>query len=128
MSLYVLDTDILTLYAEGDAAVARRVSEHPPDQVAITVLTVEEQLSGWYTQVRKAKNPERLAQAYYELARSVRFLGRLPILLYTEEAIRRYNELRKQKSVSGGPTCVLPPPYWSMEALWSRATSMISAA
>jgi tRNA(fMet)-specific endonuclease VapC len=97
MSLYVLDTDMLTLLTEGHPAVTRRVRECPPEILAITVLTVEEQLSGWYTQVRKAKRPERLALAYRELARSVRFLSHLQILDYTEAAIQHYEQLRKQK-------------------------------
>jgi len=97
MSRYVLDTDILTLYAQGHPAIVRRVGAEPAGEVAITVLTVEEQLSGWYTQVRRAKRPESLARAYYELARSVQFLGRLPILFYTEDAIGRYEQLRKQR-------------------------------
>jgi tRNA(fMet)-specific endonuclease VapC len=60
-------------------------------------LTVEEQMSGWYTAVRKAKRPEQLARAYRELARTVRFVSRLQIVDYDEAAIERYGELRKQK-------------------------------
>ena|SRR5437879_2056447 len=97
MSLYILDTDTVTLFAEGHQLVTRRVREQAPEDVAITVLTVEEQLSGWYTQVRKAKRPERLALAYRELARSVRFLSRLQIVDYTQAAMQRYEQLRKQK-------------------------------
>jgi tRNA(fMet)-specific endonuclease VapC len=46
MSLYVLDTDILSLYREYDPVVSRRVNACPPHEIAITVITVEEQLSG----------------------------------------------------------------------------------
>jgi hypothetical protein len=74
-----------------------KVRDHDPSELAITVLTVEEQLSGWYTEVRKAKRPERLARAYRELARTIRFLSRLRIVDYDEAAIERYERLRKQK-------------------------------
>src|SRR5262245_29451406 len=97
MSRYVLDTDMVTLLAEGHPAVSERFRQHRAENVAITVLTVEEQLSAWYTQVRKAKRPERLAHAYRELARSVRFLSRLRILDYDESSIQHYEQLRKQK-------------------------------
>jgi tRNA(fMet)-specific endonuclease VapC len=97
MSLHVLDTDTLTLFQEGHPVVTRRFLSHPADEVAVTVLTVEEQLSGWYTEVRKAKRPERLAWAYRRLAANVRFLARLQILAHDEPAIRRYEQLRKQK-------------------------------
>jgi tRNA(fMet)-specific endonuclease VapC len=97
MSLYVLDTDILSLFEKKHPAVVSRVRGHDPKELAITVLTVEEQLSGWYTEVRKAKRPEQLARAYRELARTVRFVSRLQIVDYDETAIDRYEQLRQQK-------------------------------
>jgi tRNA(fMet)-specific endonuclease VapC len=60
MSLYVLDTDTLTLLEDGHPAVSQRFFREPVENVAVTVLSVEEQVSGWYTQVRKAKRPENL--------------------------------------------------------------------
>jgi hypothetical protein len=32
--------------------------------LAITVISVEEQLSGWYRRLRQAKKPEQLARVY----------------------------------------------------------------
>jgi tRNA(fMet)-specific endonuclease VapC len=103
MTLYVLDTDMLTLLEEGHPAVGRRFLEHSPDATAITVLTVEEQLSGWYSQLRKAKRPARLAWAYRRLADTVSFLANLRILTYDEQAMRRYEDFRAAK-VKVGPT------------------------
>jgi tRNA(fMet)-specific endonuclease VapC len=97
MSRYVLDTDILTLLQEGHPEVSRRFLQEPPEDVAISVLSVEEQLSGWYSQVRKAKRPEKLAWAYRRLAETVRFLSRLQIVTYDEQAMSRYEDLRKRK-------------------------------
>lgn len=97
MTLHVLDTDMLTLIEDGHPAAGRRFLEQSPEDLAITVLSVEEQLSGWYTQVRKAKRPERLAWAYNRLTETVSFLARLRILTYGEAAMQRYEELRKRK-------------------------------
>jgi len=47
MSLFVLDTDTLTLLQRGNPNVCRRAATHATE-TAITVLTVEEQLSGGY--------------------------------------------------------------------------------
>ena len=77
--------------------VCRRAGVHPPQELAITVLTVEEQLSGWYTELRRAKRPDRLAWAYRRLAENVRFLSRLQIIAFDEPAILRFDQLRKQK-------------------------------
>jgi tRNA(fMet)-specific endonuclease VapC len=97
MSLYVLDTDILQLFQDGHAKVVERVGAVEPTDRAIAVITVEEQLSGWYTELRQAKRPERLAWAYRRLAATVRFLSRLQILEFDESAIRRYGELKRLK-------------------------------
>lgn len=97
MTLSVLDTDMLTLVQEGHPLVAQRFLQQPVGRLAITVLTVEEQLSGWYTQVRKARHPDRLAWAYRRLTGSVSFLSQLQILTYDEAAIQRCEQLRKQK-------------------------------
>ena len=93
MSLYVLDTDILTLLQENHPAVVQQVATHRPDELAITVISVEEQLGGWYTQLRRARTREALAQVYERLARNVQSLARLPILSVTEAAIQRFEQL-----------------------------------
>src|ERR1051325_7629048 len=95
MDLFVLDTDVVTLFQRGHAAVTARVAEHASDKVAIAVVRVEEQLSGWYAQVRKAKGPAKLAWAYRRLAANVRFVASLPILDFDEAAIDRYAELKR---------------------------------
>jgi tRNA(fMet)-specific endonuclease VapC len=95
MSLFVLDTDILTLFERADAAVVARVAEHNPTEIAIAIVTVEEQLSGWYAQLRQAKRPEKLAWAYRRLAATIRFLRQVQILDFDEAAIQRYGELKR---------------------------------
>src|SRR5262245_20802273 len=97
MSQYVLDTDTVTLFEEGHPAVVERVTAHSASELAITVLSVEEQLSGWYTRVRKARSSLQLALAYSRLAKTVRFLSRIRILDFDEPAIKRSEELGKAK-------------------------------
>jgi tRNA(fMet)-specific endonuclease VapC len=94
MSLFVLDTDLLTLYYRGDSIVAQRVDARPPDELAISILTVDEQLTGWYTLTRQARPPEEIARAYAHLGEAVVRLGRWRILPYTESAIARVAQLK----------------------------------
>jgi tRNA(fMet)-specific endonuclease VapC len=94
MSLFVLDTDILTLYYRGDSNVVRNVDAHSPTELAISVLTVDEQLTGWYTLTRQARRPEEIARAYARLGEAVVRLGRWHILSYTESAISRVVHLK----------------------------------
>lgn len=70
MSRYVLDTDIFSLLQHRHPIVSSRVLARLPGEVAITVISVEEQLSGWYTAIRKARSPDDLALAYESLADS----------------------------------------------------------
>jgi len=97
MSLYVLDTDTLSLLQEGHAAVLARVASCAADDLAITVISVEEQLSGWYRRLRRAKQPEALAKVYDRLTAAVRSLSHLPILSFSEAAIHRAKALQALK-------------------------------
>jgi len=97
MNLYVLDTDTLQLYQDDNPKVVARVRAVAPAERAISVITVEEQLSGWYTQLRQAKDDERLAWAYRRLAATVRALAKVPIVDFDEPAIRRCEQLKKLK-------------------------------
>src|SRR5687768_879922 len=97
MSLFVLDTDILVLFQEGHSVVCRHVLAHPMGELALSVITVEEELSGWYTLLRRAKTNEQLARAYQRLADAVALLSRFRILSFTSPAIDRFERLKRQK-------------------------------
>ena len=94
MSLHILDTDTLSHYQRGHPKVCHRASARQPNDLAITVITVEEQLSGWYTLLRKAKRRDELARVYQRLTDNVQFLAGLQIHSYTEPAIERYDQLK----------------------------------
>ena len=97
MPQYILDTDTLTLLRQGNEAVIQKLQAIDTSEVAITAITVEEQLSGWYTLMRQVHSDSELERAYERLAQTVRFVGRLPILGFSQEAILRYRNLLSQK-------------------------------
>ncbi len=47
MTLYVLDTDSLTLLLHGQVEIGRRAAARDPAELAVTIVTVEETLIGW---------------------------------------------------------------------------------
>jgi tRNA(fMet)-specific endonuclease VapC len=96
MTPYVLDTDIFTLYRRGHEIVTRRVEAVPADQIAISVITIEEQLSGWYAVVRQARTEEKLTRAYAGLFEVTEALRRIRDLPFPAAAVGRYLDLRKQ--------------------------------
>ena len=94
MSLYVLDTDIMTLYQYGHPRVAQHVLARPVAQLAIAVISIEEELTGWYTKLRRVRKRDQLARVYQRMADAVPFFARFRILSFTEPAILRYESLR----------------------------------
>jgi tRNA(fMet)-specific endonuclease VapC len=91
---YVLDTDTLTLFQRGEPNVVRNVLLHPAEELALTIISVEEQLSGWYTELRRAKKQDQLARVYQRMTDAVRFFARFHLLTFAESAIARYQDLR----------------------------------
>jgi tRNA(fMet)-specific endonuclease VapC len=47
VSRFILDTDTLSLLERRNARVVANVASHPPSDVAVNVITIEEDLSGW---------------------------------------------------------------------------------
>ena len=95
MSLYVLDTDILSLFREGHAEVYRRVGLRQAGEVVTTVITVDEHLTGGIL-VRAVKRPDRLELAYDSLIRATLFFSGFRFAT-SLAAIARFEALRKLK-------------------------------
>jgi tRNA(fMet)-specific endonuclease VapC len=93
--LFVLDTDHVSLLQRGQPAVAARVLATAPDELAVSVITFEEQLGAWYAQVRQAREPGKLARAYEGLFEILQDAKRLRILPFSRSAIDRYVQLRR---------------------------------
>ena len=68
MTRYVLDSDILSLFQRGDPIVAAHVARCAPDDVAMTIVSVEEQLSGWYSRLRRARMAKELVPVYVRMS------------------------------------------------------------
>ena len=89
MNRYILDSDILTLFQFGHPAVTQHAQSRPPTELAVTVISVDEMLTGWYTKVRQAKTPPQIARAYARLTLAVTFLASVRIETFTETAVFR---------------------------------------
>ncbi len=94
MSLYVLDTDHLSLYRYGHPQVTARLEAISADQLAVTVITIEELIRAWYTQIRRARDAERLARAYEGLFEVAELSKLIRVLPFTRAAVDRYLNLR----------------------------------
>src|SRR4051794_26450882 len=97
MSLYMLDTDTPSLFEHGHPSVCQHVVLVPDTDLAVSIISVEEQLSGWYTALRRAQTSEELARTYDRFTATVLFLSGRRILSLSETAIQRYDNLLKLK-------------------------------
>ena len=97
MPSYLLDTDITTLLRGGHPVVLARSQAVPATDIGVSVVTVEEQLTGWYTYLRKARRPDQVEKAYRELAETVRFFAQVRVVDFDAAAIARYQTLQGLK-------------------------------
>jgi tRNA(fMet)-specific endonuclease VapC len=93
MNLSVLDTDTLSLLQRGHPIVTQRCAAKIPGELAITVSSVEEQLSGRLRFIRKVRKPDELARAYQSLIETLRSLSKLPIISFSPATFARYSQL-----------------------------------
>jgi tRNA(fMet)-specific endonuclease VapC len=75
MSLFLLDTDHVSLYQMGQPRVIQNLMGHLQDQLAVSVITIEEQLSGWQTALRQARDDVRRAEVYRRMALAIESLA-----------------------------------------------------
>ena len=97
MNRFILDTDTMTLLRQGHSRVSDRTLSQPVGSVITSVITVDEQLSGWYTALRQAKSPQLLSDCYAELAETVNYLGHFLIVNFSLAAITEFDRLRRLK-------------------------------
>ena len=97
MTLYVLDSDHVTLHQRGDIIVINRLAALPSQQTYTSIITVEEQLRGWLAVIRRAQQPKQLVSAYASLHRAIVYFSRINVLDYSEKAAERFVALRAEK-------------------------------
>jgi tRNA(fMet)-specific endonuclease VapC len=94
--LRILDTDAVTKWQLHAEAVEPYLLQFPPDQRAVTIVTVEEKLRGRLAFIARAKEPDRVVRAYHYLLEELDWFTRIRILPFTDAVAAKFNELRAQ--------------------------------
>lgn len=94
--IYLLDTDHVTLDQHGYAPVSARIRLAGQAQVAISIITVEEQLRGWLAVIRAATTATRRSAAYAQFRTAVAYFATFTLLDYTIDADVLVAKLRGQ--------------------------------
>jgi tRNA(fMet)-specific endonuclease VapC len=58
--LFILDTDHVSLFQRSHPRVVAHALAVPPQSLAVTVVTVEEQMRGWLNAIRRASSMTEL--------------------------------------------------------------------
>jgi tRNA(fMet)-specific endonuclease VapC len=97
MIRYILDTDHLSLLGRGHQRVTARLNATPPGEVAITIITAEEQLRGRFSQIRRSPSGLACVNAYRQLRETIDDLKTLTILDFDTASELIDQSLRRQK-------------------------------
>ena len=97
MTLWILDTDILSLWQRREPRLVQRVDRVSVEQIAITVVTVEEQMRGRLNSIRRASSVEEMVLAYTKLEATVEIFKRFNLINFDTAASNCYADLVRQK-------------------------------
>jgi len=95
--MFILDTDHISLFQRNNKNVVARVSETPPDRLATTVITLEEQIRGRLEMVRKAKSDEEIVRAYKNLLATFVYFQNVSVIGFDEKSQMAFTSLQKKK-------------------------------
>jgi tRNA(fMet)-specific endonuclease VapC len=95
MSLFLLDTDTVSLLQQGNLTVQQHVNSHSATEVFHSAITLQEQMKGFLASVNSAPNHQQLALSYDRLVlRLLPTWSRFAVLSFTESAMLRFDYLR----------------------------------
>jgi len=98
MSLWILDTVTITLWQNQHPLIKQHIEQRSFEEIAITVITIEEQTRGWLNAIRQnSVNPTKLRWAYLGLHQGVEFVNRIQILDFDERSSNNYKRLKDMK-------------------------------
>lgn len=97
---YVLDTDHLSVLLSGSQPACDRLLARldtlPPDDIAATIVSYQEQVQGWLAYLNRAKADAHILRAYHELDLLRRWYQRTNVLEFTGSAQKQFSILSPQ--------------------------------
>jgi len=97
MTLWILDTDHISLYQRGDLNVINRLGSANPKNLAVTVISLEEQMYGRLSEIKKATSAISLITAYSRLEITLDYFKSVQVLPFDQNAHKAFEGLIRQK-------------------------------
>jgi tRNA(fMet)-specific endonuclease VapC len=94
VSVYLLDTDHVTLYFHGHAAMHAHLARHAATDIVVSVISVEESLRGRLAVLNRRLDSAARVQAYStSLLRTVRFFHTLKLIEFDTACEQHFQQL-----------------------------------
>jgi tRNA(fMet)-specific endonuclease VapC len=98
MSLYILDSDTVSLAARGHAQTLIRIGQAlASDEVVISVVTIREMMEGRLSQIKRAKHAGQVLAAYDGLKLAAEYLRPYDVLSFSPASLARFDSLLTMK-------------------------------
>ena len=97
MTLWILDTDHISFYQRGDLNVINRLSSANPKNLAVTVISLEEQMYGRLSEIKKATSAISLITAYSRLEITLDYFKSVQVLPFDQNSHIFFESLIRQK-------------------------------
>lgn len=94
MSLWVLDTDHVSLLLKRHPEVSRRVISVGAD-VAVSIVTVQELFNGWVVRINNTRDVEDVVRLYGKFSQTVALFRRVRVLDFDKKAGETFEQLVK---------------------------------
>ena len=98
--MFLLDTDCLGIFQRGSQlearALGKRMEDYEPSDFYVTIVSFQEQVSGWNAYLNRAKTTESVVRAYRKLLDLLRDFGHHQVLPFDELAATQFWSFRGQ--------------------------------
>lgn len=97
--MYILDTDHLSILQRGGVnaqPLLEKLKTVDSQQVAVSIISYEEQVQGWLTYIKKAKTIEKQVDAYQQLKEQLNVYCTIPIFDFDNTAAQEFERLKKE--------------------------------
>ncbi len=75
----------------------RRLASVPPEEVAVTIITYEEQMRGWFAVVAQARTAAQQVEAYRKLRRFINQFSQINLVDCDADAANQFEQIRQAK-------------------------------
>jgi tRNA(fMet)-specific endonuclease VapC len=88
---------IVALFQNDHPLIKQRINQINSENIAVTVVTFEEQMRGWLNPINQSSQSERVIWAYKGLKDGIEYFKNVKLLDFTQDADTCYQDLVRQK-------------------------------